>query len=292
MEKFVHLVAANTPGNIRVVSVFGSDSDIISSVKQFESILQRTRSFSTSDAFISPTPSPAVSRIGSPTPSRIRSCSTSDAFRPITPSPVVSRVASPVPSTSAKMNKGLFQFVKKIGASIKSRVVKVKELALGKRYGKTCPCKHRNCMTCQMISNEESFKYNNVTVRTAVSTCSSYNIVYLVVCSICQKHYVGRSCRPLRTRIGEHRRHFYQIVDKKSFDMESDDYALGSHLHLDHNISEKTDFNKIYKICILEVCSPKVLEIKEHKYIHKLNSLSPSGINLSNPLAIPHLYKT
>ena len=157
-----------TPSNIIVISTFGSDSDLVKSVKQFESVLSRTRSFSTSDAFSSPTPTTPVSRTTNPTPTQTKKPS-------------------------------LFSFVKKTGPSIRSKVVKTKNLALGK---------HRNCALCPMISSRERYRYNNKTVKTAEGSCDSYNVVYLVVCSICWKHYVGRTCRHLRARIGEHRRYF------------------------------------------------------------------------------------
>ena len=47
---------------------------------------------------------------------------------------------------------------------------------------------------------------------------------------------------------------------------------------------------KIYRTCVLEICSPSVLDIKEHKYVHLTNSMMPNGLNLSNPLSIPLLY--
>ena len=260
-----------TPKSIRMISTFGSDTDLVKSVKQFEPILSRTRSFSLSDAFRSPTPSPAVSRATSPTPLPVNYNST-----------------TPAPHSSGKHR--LFQFVKKTGNSIRSRVMRVKDLALGKRFGKTRACHSRNCASCEMITGQESFKFNRTTVKTAEASCSSYNIIYLVVCSLCWKPYTGRSTRTLRTRIGEHRRHFYQIVDNKPFHLDNDDFALGSHLYNDHGCRDKTDFNKYYKLCILEICSPRVLEIKEHKYIHMLNSLSPIGINISNPFSIPILH--
>ena len=78
------------------------------------------------------------------------------------------------------------------------------------------------------------------------------------------------------------------LVDNKPFHVDNDDYALGAHLY-NHGYSDKSDFSKIFKVCVLEVCSPKVLEVKEHMYIHKLNSLCPNGVNISNPFSIPVL---
>ena len=139
-----------------------------------------------------------------------------------------------------------------------------------------------------MIWKNDSITCNGVSVKTAEGNCSSYNIVYLVCCSICNECYIGRSTRPLRTRIGEHRQHYYKITKGDSFDPTSDEFALGNHL-FSHGYTERSDFNKIYSVCILTVCSPKILEVKEHLFIHKLQTLLPLGINLSNPFAIPLL---
>ena len=254
-------------GNIRVVSTFGSDNDITNSVKNFESALSRTRSFSSSDPFISPSPSPALSRMSSPIPR-----------------PISSPSERPGPS-----NK-LFKFVKKTGPSIRSKIVKVKNLAIGQRFGQTKPCNARNCMCCEMITDQDSFKQNNKVVKVAEGSCSSYNIIYLVVCVICQKFYIGRSTRPLKTRIGEHRRNFYRILEGSKYDVYSDEHCLGVHL-FEHGCRNKLDFCRNFRVCILEVCSPKVLDVKEHKYIHMLNTLAPRGINISNPFDIPLLHK-
>ena len=66
-----------------------------------------------------------------------------------------------------------------------------------------------------MISSEDKYSFNGIRVRTAEGTCTSYNIIYLVVCDICNHPYIGRSSRQLNSRIGEHRRNFYQIIEKK-----------------------------------------------------------------------------
>ena len=275
-------IATGTPNDIRVVSVYDSDDDMVKSVKQFEPILCRTRSFSLSETYSAPSPSAPISRAQSPAPSiptRSRSLSLSD-------SRTVSH--SPIPPQGKRK---LFKFLKSTGPSIRSKLVRVKDLALGNRFCKTRACGARNCMCCEMILDKESFKCNNVKVRTGGGSCSSYNIIYLVLCSICWKHYVGRSTRYVKTRTGEHRRYFYHMIDNKKFSTVNDDHALAAHLYA-HGYRDKSDFSKYFKVCVLEVCSPKVLDVKEHKYIHKLNSLEPNGLNISNPFSIPILHNT
>ena len=48
---------------------------------------------------------------------------------------------------------------------------------------------------------------------------------------------MGRSTRPLRTRVNEHRRSFYKLCDDEDYDEDSDEYALGLHSFTDHNLN-------------------------------------------------------
>ena len=75
------------------------------------------------------------------------------------------------------------------------------------------------------------------------------------------------------------------------YDKDSDEFTLGHHLFHDHKLNCKTDFDNGYRVSILDISSPKVLDVKEHKFIHLLNSLTPLGLNLSNPFAVPLLYR-
>ena len=118
--------------SIRVVSTFGSDIDIVSSVKKFTSSLSRTRSFSESDIS---DPALLVPEPHTSTPSHrlsVPNLSTRSS-RSLSPSLSISRIASPgthtsnynapshgrsLSNSSAPVQNKLFQFVKKTGASI------------------------------------------------------------------------------------------------------------------------------------------------------------------------------
>ena len=249
LERNLHEKPQKRPDEdrVRVISTYGSDTDIVSSVKKFEEDLGRTRSFSESDGSLTSTPNK--------------------------PEPTIHR------------NTSVFQYVKRTGANLKGRLVKVKNLALGKKYGPTKPCKARNCKTCKMVSERDSFKINGKLVKTAHSNCSSYNIIYMAMCKCCDLVYIGRSTRQLNTRIGEHRRSYYEITDGKKIDPLNDDYSMGIHL-TNHGFSKREDFDQNFNLCILEICSPKNLEVKEHMYIHELNTVRPNGINTCNPFGI------
>ena len=62
-------------------------------------------------------------------------------------------------------------------------------------------------------------------------------------------------------------------------------HSLGIHL-VDHGYCNRSDFNDVYNVCIIENCSPGRLDVKENKYIHLLNSLRPHGLNTVNPLGL------
>lgn len=161
-------------------------------------------------------------------------------------------------------------------------------MALGNTFGPTRPCNHRNCKACKMIANKDSCLVNNINIKVVGGNCSSYNIIYLFLCKICIKPYVGRSVRPLNTRTGEHRRAFEHIIQGNDYNPLDNDFSLGIHL-MEHGLRNLKDFSKYYEVCIIDICSPKTLEVKEHKYIHLLKALRPAGINVTNPFNIPLL---
>ena len=242
----------NTPQNsqtpkIRIISTYDSDAPIIETVKKFEPELKITKSFSHKDSNNS------------------------------------SQIAGS--NQPKKCDKSLFQFVKKTGSSIRDRLVKVKNLAIGNRYGATLPCKEKNCMCCKMVSSDLTRTVNGKTVKSAPGTCSTYNIIYLITCKQCSKAYTGRSVRPLKTRIGEHRRAFYKICRGESYDENDDAFSPGAHLN-EHNFNEYNDFGKFFDVCIIDNCNPNILEVKEHKFIHILNTLKPCGLNTQNPFGL------
>ena len=150
-----------------------------------------------------------------------------------------------------------------------------------------------------MISDHTDLTVNSFKITPARGLCTTYNIIYLCLCTICTKPYVGRTVSSLNIRANQHRSAFYKLLkfsnnselNESEFDNDSDDiYSLGIHLIKDHNFCNRTDFNKIYRVLILEVCSPNNLEGKEHKWIHRLNRANPFSIPslnliIHNPLA-------
>ena len=186
--------------------------------------------------------------------------------------------------------KPLFQFVKKTGANVGSRLAVLKSIALGKKKGRTVPCRnHANCKCCKLIG-DEIVEINGLPISSAPGNCKSKNVIYLVSCNLCKKPYSGRTVQYIHCRMSGHRDNYYKVLrNDEDVDVTSDDYSLGLHLANEHGCTEKDDFDRHYNVQILENCSPSALEKKEHTYIHKLNTLYPIGLNKVNPFGLPIL---
>ena len=72
-------------------------------------------------------------------------------------------------------------------------------------------------------------------------------------------------------------------------DENKDTYSLGAHLISEHGCTQRSDFNDSYRVFILMNSSPSTLEYNEHKFIHRLRTIKPFGINSVDPFGIPLL---
>ena len=68
-----------------------------------------------------------------------------------------------------------------------------------------------------------------------------------------------------------------------------DEFSPGLHIVNHHQASINTAFNEIYRVTFVDCCSPKTLEVSEHKYIHELKTLKAFGITSVSPFSIPVL---
>ena len=118
-------------------------------------------------------------------------------------------------------------------------------------------------------------------------------VIYLVLCKRCKKYYVGRTTTPLSIRTNLHRGCFIRFVKTNGRLVvpteKLDQFVIGMHLYKQHGILTKQQFDDNLELYILEVCSPRDLDIKEHKWIQKLKALSPYGLNISSPFGFPLL---
>ena len=189
----------------------------------------------------------------------------------------------------------LFTYVKKVGPNIRCYVNNLKQQALGIKRGAAAKCNARGCKTCQMLSLSPRETVGGRVVKLSQGSCKSYNLCYLAICDLCKKPYTGRTIQMLCKRINGHRELFRYILRKVAsnepldIDTTSDLYMLGLHLYLDHGITDVNAFDNLFKFGILEVVTPTDIDRKEFRWMHKLNTFQPHGLNVEYPFGIPYL---
>ena len=250
------LVPKSPEPAVRVISTFGSDQELVESIQRLEPELSRTRSFSGLSG----------SHTSENTPG----------------SPISSRAGTSRP---------IFKFVRRTGTSFRRKLVKAKQFADDLTQPHTRPCGGRQYGTCNIISPLPSITVNGQRAKAVSGTCVSYNVVYLFSCQLCNMCYVGRTVQPLRARVNEHRAHYYKLISDNTFVPEENDdgFSLGKHLVEVHNMKQRDNFNQAYKVSILSNSSPRTLEVDEHRYIQKLRTIRPLGLNAMDPFGIPLL---
>ena len=187
------------------------------------------------------------------------------------------------------------QFVSKTAATLKNLVSNLKEISLGRKYGLSKPCTQPLCKCCPLMSGKDSIvNSKNKKFRTCLGNCKTNNCIYCATCRLCQKNYVGKSTQPEHKRVNGHRTDMRRYVRNPQV-MDStdatnkDQYSLAVHLHRDHNIVLESGLDDYYTFTLLEKCTPKSIDLKEHLWIQKLKSLQPFGLNLNSPLGFPVL---
>ena len=126
-------------------------------------------------------------------------------------------------------------------------------------------------------------------IKTACGSCISQMLIYHANCKLWDKSYVGKTVQILGDRINGHRNKFYDCLRGIMSDQDgcSDDFILGRHLLLYHNLNFRGAFNENYSFTILEHCSPFNIDLNEHLWIHRLKSIKPLGLNSHDPFGIP-----
>ena len=80
--------------------------------------------------------------------------------------------------------------------------------------------------------------------------------------------------------------YYKSILSPKEGD-NKDRYSLAIHLHREHVIKLVEGMDDYYEFTLLEKCTPKSIDLKEHMWIQKRKSLVPFGLNLNSPLGFP-----
>ena len=146
----------------------------------------------------------------------------------------------------------------------------------------------RPCESCDLMSsnNHITSTANGKTFKTPKANCKSRNLVYCAMCIHCSKQYSGKTTGKMQKRVCGHRGHMYDVI----FD-DSDEATLAQHLKTDHNFDTIELFNLSYVFTILEI-SPHDLDKCEQKWISRLTTMAPFGLNKNKPGGITDTVKS
>jgi len=91
-----------------------------------------------------------------------------------------------------------------------------------------------------------------------------------------------------------HRARFYDCIKYsgklKPQHMNEDEHLLGQHIYSDHGMHHKDSFNEAYTLTILETVGPNDIDVKEHLWVQKLQTVAPYGLNSHDPFGILLLF--
>ena len=189
-----------------------------------------------------------------------------------------------------------FEYTKKTAPSLRNKLCNSKYISLDKKYGTSTSCKRPRCKNCKLMSEGCSINDSNGKKhKTAKGTCTSSNIIYAATCKLCLKNYTGKSTQLFSNRNNGHRAKFVKYVkhmlrggDHRKYILD-DEYSLGIHLYNEHQLIDRKGFDNTFKFTVLENCSPRNLDEREHSWIQKLRCLYPHGLNLISPFGLPLL---
>ena len=126
-----------------------------------------------------------------------------------------------------------------------------------------------DCLTCPYVEPNKTIKGTATNFKQDIQgsvDCQTQNVVYLITCNKCKQQYVGQTERTLSLRFSEHRGY----VNTKKIDK-----ATGQHFNkAGYNLSNM-------RVSIIEKVhskNPHMREIRESKYINKLNTFH-KGMN-------------
>ena len=136
----------------------------------------------------------------------------------------------------------------------------------------TTKCGRKICKkTCHLISNEAVI-HNKLTgkeVKAAGGSCCSKNVVYAIKCKKHDLLYIGHTGEELSVRMSKHRYDFLKRPNNNE---------LAKHLR-----ESPHDFEKDVEVSIIKqnVTTAQHRELIEDRFICKLGTLQPNGMNLS-----------
>jgi len=140
-------------------------------------------------------------------------------------------------------------------------------------------CQTKKCNYCPLLDHSGTIT-SHITKRKYQAkkhiSCKSHNLIYCITCSVCNKQYVGQTKNRLIDRFGPH---FYNIKKKNLKDPIGRHFATKGH--------DGQNRIKIHIVDFIHAPSNSkpgqaLRDSQERKWIHRLQSLQPQGINLAD----------
>ena len=146
------------------------------------------------------------------------------------------------------------------------------------------------CKSCRLMSGVPTItsRVDKRTHTVAGGDCTTKRLIYAAEC-FCGFQYVGQTVNTLRTRINGHRA--WMTKNKKDDEEDPDNFrrkddgALAEHLKDCHKLATPDDFDNSYKFHIL-ITNPNNLDKSEQKWVDKLITMHPMGLNLDKPCGV------
>ena len=114
---------------------------------------------------------------------------------------------------------------------------------------------------------QSSIAYNGgAKIITQYMTCSTSNVIYIILCQLCNLIYVGETSKTVKMRISQH----LSAIKLKYSTVVSEHFNLPNH--------SITDL-KFFTLINNSNWSEEKRRLTESKWIKKLNSIKPSGLN-------------
>lgn len=155
-----------------------------------------------------------------------------------------------------------------------------KQLTFAPQKRGTFPC--LNCCNCSAIIKGENIHHPSQGHKIKVKnyyTCTSKNVIYLIKCP-CGLAYVGQTSRMVKTRISEHKSTIRSFQKDPTKFEEKKETSLARHFHTHKHVVSDLKWQIIDQVKPKPNTDTKQLLLQtEVKWIHKLKTLHPGGLN-------------
>jgi hypothetical protein len=179
--------------------------------------------------------------------------------------------------TKTNSDTGLHQQVDSVTARPQQTQLRPKKFCTNPKC-KYCPLLDKSGHIQCHTTGQSFFTKENV-------TCQSSNLIYVINCTRCGKHYVGQTKRPLCQRLQEHFRSIKQGLEARNKKPLATykPQPVGIHFSLPDHIGHRDVKIQILDFVHFHPDSKKAESVRlrvEKKWIHRLRCPAPNGMNI------------